>query len=188
LIVDNARHGIEQLVAKLLSLVVFFPLNPANPMKRFAAACFRALAEAFAGVTVMGLIMVIATHHFDFGAHWAPADLSRFIVRLISGTAALGAVVATLFGAVEIRGRTGSVIGGMVFGGVAGVLIGPALGAAVAPMLNAPVKAVAALGIFAGLGLGVIVGGIVGTVMPDKPKRESPARPKGGVGDRTLDA
>jgi len=156
-------------------------------IKRIADACVRAFVGAFTGVVVVGLIVLIATNNFGFGAHANLAVLDRIIVRLFSMGAALGAIVAVLFGAAEIRGRAGAVIKGMAFGGLAGVLTGPALGAVAASIMDVSAKSFVALGIFAGLALGVVVGGIVGAALPARPMKKSPARPIGGVGDRTLD-
>jgi hypothetical protein len=152
-------------------------------MKRIAPACIRALIGAFVGLALVGVVALLAVDNFGIGALADSAVRGRFLVRAITGGAALGAVVAVLFGTTEIGGRTGAVIKGTAIGGLAGVLTGLFVGNFAASIMDAPAKSVVALGIFVGLALGVILGGIVGAALPVPSDRKPPASQIDGVGD-----
>jgi len=155
-------------------------------MKKFAAACIRALAGAFAGFVVMSLIVLIAGRD-GYGTHQEAVVLHRFFMRIIVDGTALGAVVAVMFGSAEIRGRSGAMIKAMALGGLAGVPSGAALATVAASIAGVGSKSLVFLGVFAGLVLGVVVGGIVGATVRLIPVKTSRAQKDNGVGDNMLD-
>ena len=157
-------------------------------MKRVAAIFLRALAGAFAGSAIVGMVIAIAYNNFGYGRAEDPAVFRQFFVRGLAGSAAIGAIVGMLFGAVKIRGQAGATIRSMAYGGLAGVVAGPFLGMVVGRMMmDMPPGLGWFLGIFAGLVLGVIVGGFVGASQLVDPEKKSPALPADVIRDRTPD-
>ena len=126
----------------------------------------RALIGAFAGLVVVTLTLVIASSNFGLITLKEPATSDPFFWFAV-GLGVVGfAFVAVISGGMEIKGKAGDVIKGMLAGTAAGVVAGWIIGLGFG-------KGGAALGIFCGGPLGAYIGGTIGAAqsqrLPQKP-------------------
>jgi hypothetical protein len=139
----------------------------------------RALIGAFAGLVVVTLTLIIASSHFGLITLKEPATSDPFFWFAV-GLGVVGfAFVAVISGGMEIKGKAGDVIKGMLAGTTAGVVVGWVFGEMVSKGGSG-----AALGIFCGGPLGAYIGGTIGAAQSERLPQKPAA--KGDIDDDLL--